>query len=359
MLRAVRSLTILVGAGLLLSPSMAWSQPVVIQDNVTIQTTSSPTFTFHDLSGHTGHIYSYVGTASGLALAYGFVVQSGGGLGINSTNVGLGIGNNLTPAAYVHAQAPAISGAELVARFHEDDDSIGRIDFNNASSTDGVFIARVQGKSGTQFPGMYLDSLITSDTGVGPAIVYNATRGTAPIVTRPLIAYRNNNVAKMTIAANRAITATSFNPVSSRTLKSNIANLDSDKASAILGQLSPVEFIYKDDPTGEKRLGFIAEDVPELVADADRRSVPIMDVFAVVTRVVKDQQRTIDEQKSSLAEQDRLLKEQNASLKLLQEKIALQQIESDRQQERRIQRQKTVDQLMERISTLERMQNSD
>ena len=62
----------------------------------------------------------------------------------------------------------------------------------------------------------------------------------------------------------------------------------------------------KDDPTCEQRVGFIAEDVPEIVANADRKSVPIMDVVALLTGVVKEKQQTIEEQKQSNDEQKQL-----------------------------------------------------
>jgi len=39
-------------------------------------------------------------------------------------------------------------------------------------------------------------------------------------------------------------------------------------------------------------VGFIAEDVPDLVATEDRKG---MDVVAVLTKVVQDQQKTIEE----------------------------------------------------------------
>ena len=45
----------------------------------------------------------------------------------------------------------------------------------------------------------------------------------------------------------------------------------------------------------EVRAGFIAEDVPELVASADRQSLSAMDFVAVLTRVVQFQQRQISE----------------------------------------------------------------
>jgi hypothetical protein len=43
-------------------------------------------------------------------------------------------------------------------------------------------------------------------------------------------------------------------------------------------------------PADELHLGFIPEDVPELVASSDRKGMSPMDVVAVLTRVVKEQQ---------------------------------------------------------------------
>jgi hypothetical protein len=64
-------------------------------------------------------------------------------------------------------------------------------------------------------------------------------------------------------------------------------------ALATLDDLRPVTFKYIDDD--EVRAGFIAEDVPELVASADRQSLSTMDFVAVLTRVVQCQQRQISE----------------------------------------------------------------
>ena len=79
---------------------------------------------------------------------------------------------------------------------------------------------------------------------------------------------------------------------SSITLKENIMNLDSKKAVETLENLQPVIFNYKKDKS-EKYVGFIAEDVPELVASNDRKSLSPMDVVAVLTKVVQEQQKTI------------------------------------------------------------------
>ena len=53
---------------------------------------------------------------------------------------------------------------------------------------------------------------------------------------------------------------------------------------------------------GERHVGFIAEDVPELVATKDRKAVGAMDVVGVLTKVVQEQQKTIVETKDKVAE---------------------------------------------------------
>lgn len=218
---------------------------------------------------------------------------------ISSTGM-VGIGTS-APVVQWHTVKSAQTGAELIARIEIGDDTVGRLDINNASATDGTFIPRLQGKSASQNAALIMEGLITDDLGVGPAIVYNAAKiSGGGISTRPLVVYRNNNVAKATITANGDINATSFNPVSSRTLKDKIVDLDSQRARDAIQHLNPVEYVYKNDETKEPRVGFIAEDVPDLVANSDRQSVPIMDVVALVTKVVKDQQNTIDDQRKTI-----------------------------------------------------------
>jgi acetolactate synthase small subunit len=41
-------------------------------------------------------------------------------------------------------------------------------------------------------------------------------------------------------------------------------------------------------------VGFIAEDVPDLVATTDRKGLSAMDIVAVLTKAVKEQQKTIE-----------------------------------------------------------------
>jgi hypothetical protein len=81
---------------------------------------------------------------------------------------------------------------------------------------------------------------------------------------------------------------------SSRAKKENIETLTLEQALAALADLEPVQFNYRSDDS-EDHLGFIAEDVPALVATSDRASLSPMDIVAVLTKVIQAQQGRIDE----------------------------------------------------------------
>jgi len=98
---------------------------------------------------------------------------------------------------------------------------------------------------------------------------------------------------------------------SSRSLKENIQDLSSGEAIDTLNKLSPVKYNYKVDKA-EKHVGFIAEDAPELVATQDRKGMSPMDVVAVLTKVLQEQQKTIQDQQKKLEEvQEKLAKLEN------------------------------------------------
>jgi hypothetical protein len=92
-----------------------------------------------------------------------------------------------------------------------------------------------------------------------------------------------------------------WNPASSREYKENIKNLTTDEAVEALGGLTPVKFNYKIHKEEEK-LGFIAEDVPELVATNSRKNLSTMDIVAVLTKVVQQQQEIVQQQQEAIAE---------------------------------------------------------
>jgi hypothetical protein len=91
---------------------------------------------------------------------------------------------------------------------------------------------------------------------------------------------------------------------SSREYKENIEELSSEEALAAFRELEPVKYNYKADKD-EQCLGFIAEDVPELVATKDQKGLSPMDVVAVLTKVVQEQQMTISELRERIGKLER------------------------------------------------------
>jgi hypothetical protein len=86
---------------------------------------------------------------------------------------------------------------------------------------------------------------------------------------------------------------------SSREYKEEIAPLDLDEAASVVASLTPVTYNYKSDKE-EKCVGFIAEDVPDLVATKDRKGLSPMDFVAVLTKVVQSQQDALELQQREI-----------------------------------------------------------
>lgn len=80
---------------------------------------------------------------------------------------------------------------------------------------------------------------------------------------------------------------------SSRELKENITNFSAQEAIEILAGLNPVKFNYREDKTKETTVGFIAEDVPDLVAASDKKGIYLAEIVAVLTKIIKEQQQQI------------------------------------------------------------------
>jgi endosialidase-like protein len=86
---------------------------------------------------------------------------------------------------------------------------------------------------------------------------------------------------------------------SSRAFKRDIRPLDLRDAVAAVRALEPVRY-YGNNGT-EEQLGFIAEDVPDLVASAGRKGIAPIDIVAALTKVVQDQQAKIDAMAAEMA----------------------------------------------------------
>ena len=79
-------------------------------------------------------------------------------------------------------------------------------------------------------------------------------------------------------------------------------------------------FTYKTG-AGEQHIGFIAEDVPDLVATKDRKGLSPMDIVAVLTKVVKEQQGVMQKQQEMINELSGEMKELKRKLRLRDELV--------------------------------------
>jgi hypothetical protein len=180
---------------------------------------------------------------------------------------------------------------------------------------------------GTSTPAYRLEM---KTTGENAKILLDRTDGATTVINSTAIStnfgsiskhplkFYTNAIWKMRLNTNGSLdmvngavctTAGKWQDASSRKYKENIANLTADEAFDTLNGLNPVKFNYKADKT-EKEVGFIAEDVPELVAPKDRKHMSAMDVVAVLTKVVQEQQKQNQEQQETISE----LKEKIADL---------------------------------------------
>jgi Chaperone of endosialidase len=111
-----------------------------------------------------------------------------------------------------------------------------------------------------------------------------------------------------TVSGNLKVKGT-MTQASSIALKENVAELSGQEAIVALQGLNAVKYNYKADEAKEQRLGFIAEDVPDLVASPERDRLSPMDIIAVLTKAVQEQQKTI----ANLAAEVNTLKQQKAN----------------------------------------------
>ena len=93
---------------------------------------------------------------------------------------------------------------------------------------------------------------------------------------------------------------------SSREVKDEIEPLTVHEATDALERLRPVTFVYRADRE-ERHAGFISEDCPEIVAAKDRKGLNPMDIVAVLTKVVQEQQGIIAAHSEKIARLEKLL----------------------------------------------------
>ncbi len=82
---------------------------------------------------------------------------------------------------------------------------------------------------------------------------------------------------------------------SSRRLKYDISGLSGPAALTLLDGLSPVVFKFKADDSADTHLGFIAEDIPAVLAGPNGQSYRPFEIIAVLTKAFQEQQTMIGE----------------------------------------------------------------
>ena len=100
---------------------------------------------------------------------------------------------------------------------------------------------------------------------------------------------------------------------SSRAYKENIEEIDAQTALKAFHQLKPVSFNYKTNK-GEAVVGFIAEDVPEIVASKGRDALSAMEMVALLTKVVQVQEEDLKSKDAEMVEMKAKQKAENESM---------------------------------------------
>lgn len=85
--------------------------------------------------------------------------------------------------------------------------------------------------------------------------------------------------------------------------KENVSELTSEEALEALANLEPVTFNYEQEEQA-RHVGFVAENVPDLIASSESEGLKPVEIVAVLTRIVKLQQHQIAELESRLEARD-------------------------------------------------------
>ena len=114
----------------------------------------------------------------------------------------------------------------------------------------------------------------------------------APAVrTEDLIVSGSGTIGQLTV--NGSATLGQLTVPSSRNWKYDISGLSGSAALALLDGLNPVAFKFKGDDAAETHLGFIAEDIPTVLAGPQGQSYRPFEVIAVLTKALQEQQGMI------------------------------------------------------------------
>lgn len=201
-------------------------------------------------------VWGYSDTSVNITAANAFILAPGTNSGV-PVNPKLGI-NETSPSAILSITLPQLLAPK---------DFLAITSPNGAGTAGNIFIVKNNGYVGI---GKY-------NPGYPLQVGTNATNG---------------NGAYLTVGG-------VWTNTSSQKFKDNIKPLETQKAVETFQKLTPVTYNYKIDKA-EHHVGFIAEDVPDLIAEQGRKGLNAMPVTAVLTAVLKDQKKNIAEQNEIL-----------------------------------------------------------
>jgi hypothetical protein len=183
---------------------------------------------------------------------------------------------------------------------------IGHLAGRDNTGYENVFIGDYAGKYNTGYGNVFIgneagdwvssvhETLVIDNTNTGTPLIYGNF-----ITDRVGIANGSPGYTLAVGSGGAYCNGTQWVDGSSREVKENIEALTSTEALRAFEKLEPVKFNYKQDKE-DPCLGFIAEDVPELVATKDRKGLSPMDMVAMLTKVVQEQQKTLAELKEKI-----------------------------------------------------------
>ncbi len=109
---------------------------------------------------------------------------------------------------------------------------------------------------------------------------------------------------------------------SSRSYKENINELSSEDAMQALKGLKSVTYQFKRDNSKEQRVGFIAEDVPALLATKDKKTVDPLQIIAVLTKAVQVQGESFQAEMKAKDARIAKMQEQLSTFDLLKQRLS-------------------------------------
>ena len=108
---------------------------------------------------------------------------------------------------------------------------------------------------------------------------------------------------------------------SSRSYKENINELSREDAMQALKGLKSVTYEFKRDEENTQRVGFIAEDVPALLATRDKKTVDPLQIIAVLTKAVQVQGESLQAEMKSKDARIAEMQEQLSTFDLLKQRL--------------------------------------